>query len=707
MTQLKKAGQDIAAAGQKENEAYYKQLGIKNPFEGISATAPTKETVNIGGEVPPPAIPNANPTAATPTGMDVGTMQKENEQKATATPTGSDLAKNMGIVGKYASADANTKKLAEDTYKLIDPTNSLSAAAKQDILDAVASGNEQAITNIASVYARDYQNTQEFIQAYRTTRDATLKQDYQSSAYQRQADQAKQQYDTAIQQQMDRVSATANNMGIMQDTAGRLQSQNMAQAVHSQLLEQQRILNNLYQSKDWALAEIASNAKYATDTLSNAYNDAMANFDKQVQAQIKNLSDTGMAKTAEGLRMAQSAIETAQNQKLQMGYQYAAGLKSAVEMVKLQIAQKKPDDATTKLYNDGYIHNENGDIIYGKDGTAMRYNPMKTVATTSTNNNGDLYIHYTDGSSEIAAGVGKKELGKVVSSHTDASGNVTNILQNADGTYTTQTYNGIDKKEPAKVVSTQVDGEGNVTTILQDPVSGAFSTQTFKGIAKGITEQYVMQPIKDADGNITGYYAINKNNPNDYKTIGTGMTGGGEGSPVDVQSVANYSTSKRGTTNLQCGQLVNDYWKQSTGSAAGMGDSLKSKEDAVLKIGASDKPVVGGLFVSDPLGNNIGHTGIVQEIGADGSITVLEANRSGKTTGEPPVLTTYNSTDGMTFSIAPGQAEKFNPAKEAQYLAYFDEKTKGKLPTGMKAGGPKEQAFLDAANTYRDKLNEA
>lgn len=84
---------------------------------------------------------------------------------------------------------------------------------------------------------------------------------------------------------------------------------------------------------------------------------------------------------------------------------------------------------------------------------------------------------------------------------------------------------------------------------------------------------------------------------------------------------------RRGRENLQCGELSNDYWLQKTGKPAGMGDTLESKVNAVKSIGVSNAPVVGGLFVSNPLNNDVGHTGIVESVNQDGSITVMEANR--------------------------------------------------------------------------------
>lgn len=99
--------------------------------------------------------------------------------------------------------------------------------------------------------------------------------------------------------------------------------------------------------------------------------------------------------------------------------------------------------------------------------------------------------------------------------------------------------------------------------------------------------------------------------------------------------------------------MVNDYWKQATGERAGMNDSLQSKIDTIEKIGQSANPVEGGLFVSNPGGNDTGHTGVVQSVNPDGSITILEANRKGGAKGSPPELSTIKDTSGMIFSKAP------------------------------------------------------
>lgn len=128
---------------------------------------------------------------------------------------------------------------------------------------------------------------------------------------------------------------------------------------------------------------------------------------------------------------------------------------------------------------------------------------------------------------------------------------------------------------------------------------------------------------------------------------------------ADVEDIANYSVNKRGRENLQCGELVNDYWTKYTWARAGMWDTLESKISAVESIWESDVPVAGGVFVSNPLNNSVGHTGIVQTVNPDGSITVLEANADGLTQWQAPILKTYSAEEAsnMMFSVSPKEKD--------------------------------------------------
>ena len=141
----------------------------------------------------------------------------------------------------------------------------------------------------------------------------------------------------------------------------------------------------------------------------------------------------------------------------------------------------------------------------------------------------------------------------------------------------------------------------------------------------------------------------------DGTTTNTAMT--------NTDEIANFSTTKRGTKNIQCGMLVNDYILKQTGQDpswdARFEDSLDDKIKAIETMWESPMPVAGGIFVSNPANNTVGHTGIVKSVNPDGSITVLEANLEWSTAGWPPVENTYTAeqVSNMMFSNAVESSE--------------------------------------------------
>lgn len=80
-------------------------------------------------------------------------------------------------------------------------------------------------------------------------------------------------------------------------------------------------------------------------------------------AKIKALSDTGMANTMDGLKAAQSLVEQTLNQKMETGYTYAKALENATKIVQMQIKQRTPNAEMSNTMNDGYLHNDAGEII--------------------------------------------------------------------------------------------------------------------------------------------------------------------------------------------------------------------------------------------------------------------------------------------------------------------------------------------------------
>ena len=89
----------------------------------------------------------------------------------------------------------------------------------------------------------------------------------------------------------------------------------------------------------------------------------MSKYSIELQDQIKNLSDTGLAKTANGLAMAQSAVDKNMNNRLALGQIYAQQLQSATDQMKMHITSVTPNVEQTQLINDGLIHNATGGIV--------------------------------------------------------------------------------------------------------------------------------------------------------------------------------------------------------------------------------------------------------------------------------------------------------------------------------------------------------
>ena len=255
------------------------------------------------------------------------------------------------------------KQQADSMINSIDPTGLMDQNTHNAIKNAFLSNDPAQMQAILSANNLDVTKTSNFINAYRTTRDTSLQENQQNAETDLKNQRTLQQYDTAIAQQQLKVKQDANNMSVMQDSAGRLQSQNMGDAISAEMGQQQQILSNLQQSKNWALGEIATNAQYNHTQLANQYNDQMGNYSVELQNQIKNLSDTGLAKTANGLAMAQSAVDKNMMNRLALGQIYAQQLQGATDQMKMHISSVTPNVEQTQLINDGLVHNATGGIV--------------------------------------------------------------------------------------------------------------------------------------------------------------------------------------------------------------------------------------------------------------------------------------------------------------------------------------------------------
>lgn len=124
-------------------------------------------------------------------------------------------------------------------------------------------------------------------------------------------------------------------------------------------------------------------------------------------------------------------------------------------------------------------------------------------------------------------------------------------------------------------------------------------------------------------------------------------------SGLDPSSIADFSIQSRWRSNVQCGELVNDYWRMATGSKMGVANSFQSKVEAIQSQGQSHVPIAWGVFAYDV--GKYGHTGIVTAVHPDWSIETLEANIDGTELWSPPVTKTYKpwSYGNWTFSKPP------------------------------------------------------
>ena len=222
--------------------------------------------------------------------------------------------------------------------------------------------------------------------------------------------------------------------------------------------------------------------------------------------------------------------------------------------------------------------------------------------------------------------------------------------------------------DPYAAEKPTVTADGKVVTFSVDPVTGK-TVASFQELWKkpqelqvlgyddswkavyGTFENWVATPV-----NVNG----STNSSNDPASNPTTLN---ISNPQTLNQIIDFCTTKRGTDNVQCGMLVNDYIMKVTGTnpsgASRFQDSLESKITAIDNIGRAAWPVAGGLFAY-PTNDPAGHTGIVTKVNPDGSIEVLEANVKGSAAGWPPKVSTYPASKykSWTFSQAPaGQKE--------------------------------------------------
>lgn len=127
---------------------------------------------------------------------------------------------------------------------------------------------------------------------------------------------------------------------------------------------------------------------------------------------------------------------------------------------------------------------------------------------------------------------------------------------------------------------------------------------------------------------------------------------------TDYQEIIDFCVNNRWKTNIQCGELVNDYRVKNTWYKAGMWDSYETKVNAIKWIWQSLSPIAWGVFAFPWW--DYWHTGIVTKVLEDWSIEVLEANRDWWN-GSYPEINTYSASKvkNMVFSFPPAKSEEY------------------------------------------------
>jgi len=518
--------------------------------------------------------------------------------------------------------------------------NPLAPDEKAAITAALTSTDPAAAIKLAQADAATKQQlAKEALTEFRARRDTEQKLTYDQQQNDLQTEQYKTQMNTQISQQKDNIDSTTNNMSMALWAAGRLTSQNAANAAKTAIDQQQNIYNNMISTRDNTLQQMANTLKYNQKALSDQYNDLTSTMLQESLSKIDALNKTGALDTQQGLIQARSVIDAANVAYLNHTTNYTTQLNNLTtqyeETRKFQMAQNTVDKDVSATMNQGQntwkLYNAQWQAITGNDWQALTFN---------------------------------NATGQFISLGDDGLGWKVALFRNPDGTI---------RHEQAitapKLTQDQIDAAKNAIAAHIDPdVVGKMLWLTWQQLATALkwtnipNQEKVTQVSKeytDEDGNtvkVNGYFDP-KTNKYVYEDGSSDTTAPTSSSQISsAQKIAQYSIDQRnGRTNLQCGELVNDYWKMVTGKSMGIGNSIGSKTNAIRQAGISDVPVAGWIFVSDPLNNGIGHTGVVQSVNPDGSITVLEANAQGKEEGWEPNLVTYKADkiDGMMFSQAP------------------------------------------------------
>lgn len=452
---------------------------------------------------------------------------------------------------------------AESVIKSIDPANQLTDDEKNVIRSGIANGTIKAGMAGAQI---SLQSAQAALDAYRAQRDTTnsIARNQQVAAQNTQM--AQNQYNEALASQKAKMAADQNAMAYQMESAGRLDSSAMHQGINDLMQRNQDTYNRMVSSKDTTVKGIADQLSYQTQVLSNAYNDKVSDTQQTLLRQVQAMNSTGQMDTPQGLITARSYLDKtlsdyAQHQSIY--YQQLSTLNDMYEKRHTEaLTAQTVDPTVTNSHNDEYMYNQYGQhVVDNTTWLPMKRNItagqfLKTV-TLADGTQENVYYNPVTGKQTIdtLGGTGYKP--EIVWTHTDNAGNVTNIIQNSDGSFSSQVVAGAGASTLPKEVMVR-DEYGAEHPYVFDPTKPQgqqFTPWTMAGGSTGTPSTWVnMAPWATTNNlgqtDLSSLYdhkngpAFANNNPWNITDTAFGGTAGGVG------GFTKYDTAEEGVQAL-------------------------------------------------------------------------------------------------------------------------------------------------------------
>lgn len=472
-------------------------------MQNALSTYPSSTATPSTALKPPETAAPAAPVTTTPA-IPSGTTQWAPTQPTVPTGTG---------------VPQNIQQITDQLF----PKGQYSDEERAAMSEMLGSKNPSEIADLMAQNAKwQYDQSQQLLNAYRTTRDFGIQQAREKQLNDQRVADLTQHYDNAIRDQKNKMEADANNMAMVQGTAGRLQSRNMQNAITQMLDVNKNIYSQLVSNKDRDIARLAEDLKYANTVASNEYNDKVSSQMQDMLKNIEALDKTGSLQTAEGFKQARSFIDATISNNMQHQSDYynkLSYISQRFDKYREEAGKfKTVDDSVTKTMNDGYLYNSQG----AKINDPSTGQPLRVANTSGTLLTKEP-ITMTDGSKAF-------------------------VYQNTDGTTRVEKIEGTG--------ATQMTPEA-IQHIAQGVSSGAITPELLKSM--NLTPEQIQQVLSQTTGaGKAEWKVIGKDeNGNDMywwvNPISQTVTGGGitTATPSAIPKTWTINTWDLSTTTLR------------------------------------------------------------------------------------------------------------------------------------------------------------